>query len=97
MDRQKLDSFIRRIVVTSEDPLQARLALDRLKEILTLELTEEDLAQFTAATEGVADSLPGMKEALKESSADGDAMQAAAAKAKQRRIWEEEAARRGRC
>ena len=97
MDQQKLESFLRRIIETSPDPPRAVLALEQLKEILSAQLTAEDLAQFSSAIAGVSDSLPEMKDVLNASSSGGESIQTAAARARQRRIWEDEAAARGRC
>ena len=101
MNQQKLESFLRRIIETSPDPKRAQLAMEQLREILSLQLTEEDLAMFSSALAGVGDSLPEMKTALKDAPAEtapgGEMIRIAAERAQQRRIREEQASARGRC
>ena len=97
MDPQKLDAFLCRIIETSPDAPRAKLALEQLREILSLQLTPEENARFSAAVAGVSDSLPAMQEAVKEAAPAGERFQIAAERAKQRRIREEQAADRGRC
>ncbi len=101
MNQQKLESFLRRIIETSPDPSRAKLAMEQLQEILSLQLTEEDLEMFSSAMAGVSDSLPEMKDVLKDPPAEaapgGEMIRIAAERAQQRRIREDQAAARGRC
>ncbi len=96
MNQQKLDAFIRRIVETSPDEACAQAALEQLKGILLTQLSAEDLAHFSMANDGVSDSLPAMKLALRDDQG-SEALRIAAERAKQQRIQDEIAAAHGRC
>lgn len=96
MDREKMESFIRRIIETSKSKTDALLALEQLEEILRMQASAEELDQFSMARSGVSDSLPMMQKTLRtEHGTEG--IRVASERAKQQRIQEEIAAAHGRC
>ena len=97
MNQKHLLAFIQRIIETSPDQYAAAQALDQLKAILETDLNAADLAQLSTARTGVSDDFIDMRSQLRDPSMDANALEIAAARARQHRIQREEDARNGRC
>jgi len=94
MKQSELAAFITRIVQTSPDDNSATMAIKQLRQILSSQVSENELAILDAARDGVTEDIATMKS---QPITDLSQARALAERARIRRKQIEEELRNGRC